>query len=455
MPSLATSDDLLRACVHCGFCLSVCPTYRVLGEENDSPRGRLFLMRAVAEGQLEVGDAFQLHIDRCLGCLACEPACPAGVQYGTLLEAARADLAGRGRGPGRVGRMLLGLLASDRWRPLVLAAARLLRATRLPTLAGKLLRGPAGLPARLLSATAPAPFPAPGPRAGLASAGAPFPRPDLGDREPRHASGFRRETGEGDHGSRFDTRPSYALLEGCVMRGLFGHVHAASRRTLAAGGYREIEAPGQSCCGALHAHAGDMTTARRLARRNIAAFETAEADWVAVDSAGCGQALREYPRWLEAEPEWAPRALRLSSRSRDVTELLVEAPRPIRGQLSGRVGYDAPCHLTHGQGVRESPLRLLATIDQLDAMPLPSAERCCGGAGLYNLNRPRLSADVLSPKLAEIRAAKLDWVATGNPGCIMQIGAGLTGDRLAPKVVHPVELLDRALSPSRSRRTWS
>lgn len=231
------------------------------------------------------------------------------------------------------------------------------------------------------------------------------------------------------------------------MKQLFGHVHAATRRTMHRAGYRDVEAPEQGCCGALHAHAGELAGARALARQNILAFEASNADWIATNSAGCGQAMREYPAWLDGESEWRERAEVLAGRVRDVTTLLVEAPRAVSGRLVGQVGYDAPCHLFHGQQVREAPLQLLDGIDGLERVAIPSSERCCGGAGVYNLTRPELSAEVLASKLDEIEETGVGWVATGNPGCIMQIGAGLAARGSAIRVVHPVELLDRATEP--------
>ena len=423
---MTTGPDLsarLRACVHCGFCLSACPTYRVLGEENDSPRGRLFLMRAVAEERLELGEVVQEHLDRCLGCLACEPACPAGVEYGYLLEGARAQLAVVGRGPGASGRAVMEIVTGGTGARVAFAASRLARGLRLARLIGRWTGGRPGLAARLLDATRPV-----------------FRSRDRAPSRP--ASGGL--AGESTSDATEVATPSYALLEGCVMKSLFGHVHAATRRTMRQAGYREVAVAEQTCCGALHAHAGDLEGARTLARRNIEAFERSGTDLIATNSAGCGQAMREYPVWLDGEAEWESRAMALAGQVRDVTTLLVEAPRAVSGRLDGRVGYDAPCHLLHGQRVREAPLQMLDGIEGLERMPIPSSEACCGGAGIYNLTRPELSAEILASKLDEIETAGFDWVATGNPGCIMQIGAGLAARGSAIRVVHPIELLDRA-----------
>lgn len=418
---LAEDEEGILACVHCGFCLQACPTYRVLGDENDSPRGRIYLMRALVEGRLESDDgAFATHIDRCLGCRACETACPAGVEYGSLLERARADRTEAAGGPDLLSRLLLWVFSDDLRTRLALGLGRVLRATGLAGALERVLPGRAGLAMRLLASTRP------------------------GKREPAAGSG-RDGRGPDPDG------PSYALLEGCVMSGLFGHVNEATRRALGAHGYRESVAPGQGCCGALHAHAGMKEDARELARRNIRAFEETDAEWIAVNSAGCGAAMREYPEWMAGDPVWVTRARELADRVRDVTELLDGAPERPPLELRGRVAYDAPCHLLHGQGVEDEPLDVLGRIEGLEVSRLPSCDSCCGGAGIYNLLQPELAARVLAPKLDEIDDDEIDddaprWVASGNPGCLMQIGSGLRERRATARAVHPVELVDRALT---------
>ncbi len=435
-------EDLL-GCVHCGFCLPACPTYEIRADENDSPRGRIHLMRALAEGRLETGGAFDLHVGRCLGCRACETACPAGVPYGSLLERARTRTAPAGA-KGAALDLFLALLTGRRLSRLVYAAGRLLRASRVADLAARVLPGRAGLAAGMLAATRPA--------RGLPAAARAAARP------PPPAAG---------------TGGTFALLEGCVMRGLYGHVHAAGRRALGRRGLAERPAPGQGCCGALHAHAGRLEAARDLARRNIAAFERSGADVVVADAAGCGAALRDYPHWLRGEPAWEERARAFAARVRDVSELLAPAPDPAGGEAGEargeaatgrgeeatapvRVAYDAPCHLLHAQGVRDAPLEALAAAG-LRVDPLPSWERCCGGAGLYNLLEPELSAEVARPKLDEIAAGRYDLLATGNPGCAMFLGAGLRRAGCATAPVHPAELVDAAEREIEGERTpgWS
>jgi glycolate oxidase iron-sulfur subunit len=401
----------LDPCVHCGFCLPACPTYLATGDESDSPRGRIVLMRALERGEIGPGDdALVQHLDACLGCRGCEPACPSGVGYGRGLEAAREQLfAAHGLPP--LGGLVLGVFRREwAWRPLF-TLARMLRATGLPRrLAGG---GRMGFGMGMLAATAP-----PNPR---------FPAAPSGDE--------RVGAGAAD-----GTRGTVALFRGCVMDTLLGHVHGAARRTLEANGYMVVEAAGQTCCGALHEHAGDRASAQALALDNVAALADA-ADYVAVDSAGCGALLKDYGRLLESEA-----AARLAGKVRDVSELLADAgPRP-GGPLPLDVAYDAPCHLQHAQRVQAAPLAVLGAIPGLRLRLLPSSDKCCGSAGIYSVLHPAMARDVLDLKLESFAAADPvpAIVATGNPGCLMQIGAGVLAAGLPIRVVHPVELLDES-----------
>jgi len=392
-------------CVHCGFCLQSCPTYLALNDENDSPRGRIVLMRALADGELAPDDpVVHEHIDRCLGCRGCESACPSGVPYGQLLEATRATLATRRPLP-LVARLMLGTFAR-RWAlRAALLGARIARALGLPRLFAR-LDGRLGFAFAMLGATR-----------------RPLPR------RPYAASG---------NGSR----GTAAVLHGCVMDGLMSETNAATQRVLTVNDYAIVDAPGEGCCGALHAHAGDLAAARDLARRNIVAFERSGAQFVAVNASGCGAMMKEYGHLLQDDPAWHDRAERLASRVRDVSELLAAAgPRP-GGPLPLTVTYDAPCHLVHAQRVVAPPLAVLAAIPGLQLVPLADAEQCCGSAGIYNLVEPETSDAVLAPKLARIAQTGAAWVATGNPGCLMQIGAGLVRAGSAVRVAHPVDLLD-------------
>jgi glycolate oxidase iron-sulfur subunit len=386
----------LDQCVHCGFCLQACPTYLALGDENDSPRGRLVLMRALVDGTLETtDDAVNTHIGRCLGCRACETVCPSGVPYGHLLEATRATLIADRPIP-LIGRLVLGIFASPLLLRLALFCARALRATRVQY----------GAPLAMLAAT----------------------ESVVRERE------YRVDT-SGERGT-------VALLRGCVMEGLFSATNRATERTLGVNGYRVVETGPQRCCGALHAHAGDVRTARALARANIDAFERSPTEWIAVNAAGCGAMVKEYGRLLADDPAWSERAAVIAAKARDITELLAAAG-PVRGApIKKRVTYDAPCHLLHAQRIADAPLAVLKAIPGLELVPLADADQCCGSAGIYNLLEPTLAARVLAPKLERIAESEAEWVATGNPGCLMQIGAGLIMSGATARAVHPVDLLD-------------
>jgi glycolate oxidase iron-sulfur subunit len=237
-------------------------------------------------------------------------------------------------------------------------------------------------------------------------------------------------------------RGTVALLRGCVMDGLFNTTNQATRRVLLVNGYAAVKAGGQKCCGALHAHAGDLEAARSLARSNIAAFERSGAAYIGVNAAGCGAIMKEYGHLLEHDDAWRERAISISARVRDVSELLAAAGPREGGPLPIRVTYDAPCHLQHAQRVVEQPLSMLAAIPGLELVPLHDSDQCCGSAGIYNLIEPDTSDAVLAPKLVNIRATKAPWVATGNPGCLMQIGAGLIRAHIDARSIHPVDLLD-------------
>jgi glycolate oxidase iron-sulfur subunit len=410
---MAAAPDFssLDPCVHCGFCLPACPTYLATGDEADSPRGRIVLMRALERGELAADDvALAEHLDACLGCRGCEPVCPSGVGYGRGLEAAREELF-RGRGLPPLAKLVLGVFRNERlWRPLF-RLARLFRATGIPTaLAGA---GRVGFGMGMLAATV-------GRYGGKAVA--------------RYGG---RVTGQEPTALR-PYRPTAALFRGCVMDTLFGHVHAATRRTLEANGYQVLEVPGQVCCGALHEHAGDREAAQALAAKNLAAFGLS-ADYVCVNSAGCGALLKDYGHLLGTEEAQA-----FGARVRDVSELLAATgPRP-GAPLELEVAYDAPCHLLHAQRVEQAPLALMRAIPNLRLRLLPGSERCCGSAGIYSVLRPAMARAVLEDKIETLAAAspRPEVVATGNPGCLMQIGAGLRAAGLDIAVAHPVELLD-------------
>ncbi len=402
----------LDPCVHCGFCLQACPTFLATGDEADSPRGRIELMRGLEAGELAPDDPFvALHLDRCLGCRSCEPVCPSGVGYGHGLEAARALLAERRR-LSPVARAALSALTAPGISRVVYRLARLLRGTGIP---GKLAGwGRIRFAMGMLAATKPAG----GNRRSWAVTGGKSARPNTVPDRP--------------------LPPSTALLfRGCIMDGLFSHVHDATIRTLEVNGYAVREAPAQVCCGALHAHAGLRGEAQALARKNLAAFGEGD-EPIVVNSAGCGAILKDYGHLLGDE------GVRFAARVRDVTELLADrGPRP-GAPLDATVAYDPPCHLLHAQRVAEPPQAVLRAIPVLRVTATPDAAQCCGSAGLFTLLEPAMSRAVLAPKLASLKEARPQVVATGNPGCLMQLGAGLAAARIPAAVRHPVELLDES-----------
>jgi glycolate oxidase iron-sulfur subunit len=402
---LAEASAGIDACVHCGFCLQSCPTYLTLEDENDSPRGRIVLMHAVVEGSLAVDDPdVRTHIDRCLGCRACETACPSGVPYGRLLEATRATLTAK-QPNAPMARAILFTFARPALLALAMFGGRVARALRLSALLAR-------VPGRFGFAMA-----------MLESTRAPFPRAEYDAR------------GDGSRGRA-------TLLTGCVMEGLFTGTNRATERTLAANDYAVVPTSGQRCCGALHAHAGDEATARRLARHNIEAFERSGADYIVVNAAGCGAMMKEYDQLLAHDDAWRERAAAVAARVRDASELLALAGPRSGAPVARTVTYDAPCHLLHAQRVAAPPLRVLGAVPGLSLAPLEGSEHCCGSAGIYNLIEPEVSDTVLAPKLAHIADTRASIVATANPGCLMQIGAGLLRAGSAVRVAHVVDVLD-------------
>ncbi|MDT5157873.1 MAG: glycolate oxidase iron-sulfur subunit [Acidobacteriota bacterium] len=437
--ALKTEERKLLACVHCGLCLEACPTYVQTGDENDSPRGRLYLMRAVEEGRLSLeSNSFTRHIDRCLGCRACESACPAGVEYGQLLEAARADIADGGRRRGWTSRLMRLVLRHVWQNPARLrfafALSRLLRDSRLPHLllkskATRLLPTQMELALALLDSSRASSF---GAKLSGTSSFVTESRP------PQTLS---------NQSSALSNQPSPALLfEGCVTEGLFARVNRATVRVLRANGCSTVAPRGQVCCGALHAHAGDMEGARELARRNLDAFEDSTGAPVITNAGGCGAMLASYAHLLAHDDAYAARAVAFSARVRDVSQqLAAKGFRRVGARLDDMTAtYDASCHLLHGQKAQVEPLRMLGQIEGLRLVPLEGSDVCCGGAGVYNLLEMELSSRVLEEKLGHIRETGASVLATGNPGCHMQLGAGARLSGLSLRVVHPVELLDES-----------
>jgi len=414
MPTVARALDReaekLLACVHCGLCVSACPTYLQLGDENDSPRGRLYLMRAAAEGRLPLtSEALARHIGLCLGCRACETACPSGVQYGRLLEAMRADLARQRATRQEWGvRFLLNHVFTSptrlRW---FFAPARWLRrrAWVHRWVERRWLPTRLQLALELLLATAP----------------------------------------EGDAAPSLSARGGHrrvALFAGCVARELFEPTNRATITVLAAHGCDVVDPPDQVCCGALHAHAGEIETARALARENVRAFERCAAEAVVVNVAGCGAMLKDYGHLLADDPEYAERARAFAARVRDISEYLLEIGlRPGTRPVRLTVTYDAPCHLHHAQRVTTAPLELIRRIPGVTFVPLTEAEMCCGSAGIYNLRHPELADRLLERKIAHLRRTGAQVLLTGNAGCLMHLRRGVRRAGLPIRVMHPIDLL--------------
>jgi glycolate oxidase iron-sulfur subunit len=415
--TLAAEESKLLACIHCGLCLEACPTYVATGDENDGPRGRLYLMRAVGNGRLSNQSlSFERHIDRCLGCRACESVCPAGVEYGQLLEASRAELhttrASRG-----FDYRILSLLLRHVWpyHARLKFFFFLLRLLRDSGVAGSFRRS--GL-ARLCS-----------PQFEFALA---LLESSAGEKQGKASRVKTTASG----------KPAM-MFQGCVGDGLFRRINAATTRVLEANAY-SVETPQQQfCCGALHAHAGDLDGARRLARSNILAFARDLESPIVTNAGGCGAMLKSYGHLLSDDPEFCDKAVAFSERVFDVGQVISSEMNTRSAPSSSQtITYDASCHLMYGQHAAEESLRMLKSVGDLSFVPLPGSERCCGGAGIYNLLEPELSKQVLGEKIESIRRAGADVIATGNPGCQMQIGAGARLADLNVRVCHPVELLD-------------
>ena len=406
--------DLLR-CVHCGLCLNHCPTYSELGLETESPRGRLYLMRGVSQGRVSITANLVSHLDRCLQCRNCEAVCPSGVRYGHIMEGARAQIMRDGhRAPAawRASRLLLRSFFSEprRLRPFMTALGLYQRS---------------GLAALVQSL--------PGPWQPLVQM-----TPDVSPR-PYDARGVVADPADGS------PRFRVALLAGCVMPYLFANVHEATVRVLARQGCRVTVPTGQVCCGALHLHAGDRQEARRLARRNIDAFLAESVDAVLVNAGGCGAALKEYGELLKDDPRYADKARRFSSLVRDVTEFLADLTLADGlGSLHQVVTYQDPCHLAHAQGVKAQPRALLRAIPGLELREMAEPDLCCGSGGFYSLFHPHMARRLLQRKMRDVASTGASVIATANPGCHLQLEAGLRRYALPGRVVHVVELLDEA-----------
>jgi len=415
------SVEGVHQCVHCGLCLASCPTFAELGTEMDSPRGRIFLIKALAEGRTALTDTTVQHLSLCLDCRACETVCPAGVPYGRLIEAAKAEI--EHARPGSPARRLFrwlnfGLLLGRPWAlRLAATALRLYQVSGLQALVRR------SRLVRLLPGTLPA-WEALLPSLPPRHERAPLPSYVM-------AEGARRAR--------------VALLTGCVQSVVFGAHNRATARVLAKNGCDVIVPEGQGCCGALNAHGGDHARALEMSRRTIEAFEAARADAVIVNTSGCGAHMKGYGALLGGDPAWAERARRFAASVQDLSEFLAKAPLvpPLR-PVALRVTYHDPCHVVHGQKIRKEPRQLLAQIPGLSVVDLAESDWCCGSAGIYNLTQPEMAGRLLERKIRHVLETGAEAVVTANPGCILQIQAGLRARGAEVQVLHLVELLDRA-----------
>ena len=437
-PDAPAEADMYR-CVHCGLCLSSCPTYGVTGLEMESPRGRIALMKAVNEGRVEISERIVSHWEACLNCRACEAVCPSGVPYGRMMERTRAQVRAHGRQSAGMKRMNRWFLRMALPRPgLMRFGARLLRVYQqlgaqavvrrtglLRLLPGSLRQLESQLP-RMSSR-----FFGPSRRVYH-----PHPNPPP-EGEGRKANPF--PAGEGVVGRKV------ALLSGCVMPLMQGPTMEAAVRTLTRNGCEVAVPPGQGCCGALNLHAGDLHTGREMARRNIDALLAGEADRIVTCSAGCGSTMKEYEELLKDDPEYAERAREASEKTQDITEFLVELPfRQPLAHLDRTVTYQDPCHLAHAQRISAAPRAILRGIPGLRLLEMENSSMCCGGAGVYSAVQPSLSQRILSRKLDAIATTGADEVATANPGCMLQLEQGLRAAGQPTPVRHVVDLLDEA-----------
>ncbi len=417
----APEKKYIDDCVHCGFCLPACPTYVLWGEEMDSPRGRIYMIKKAAEGQAPLDARFRQHMDNCLGCMACVTACPSGVQYDKLIEPTRAQIE----------RNLPRSWHESAFRRLIFATfphAGRLRLLALPLLVyqrsglRRLLRGTGILkllPKRVAAMEALL--------------------PDV----PSHL--FRRLPST--IRSKTAPRRRVGMLSGCVQQVFFPHVNSATARVLAAEGCDVIIPREQACCGALMLHSGMEEEAIALAKRMITVFESAHVDTVVINSAGCGSTMKEYGHLLRDDPDWARRAAAFSAKCKDISEILCELkPQAPRHPLKLHIAYHDACHLQHAQGVRQQPRSLLAGIPELDVAEIPEASLCCGSAGIYNLLQPETANQLGDRKVENLLSTGAQAVLSANPGCLLQLMNGLRrrGFKTMP-AFHMVELLDASI----------
>jgi glycolate oxidase iron-sulfur subunit len=414
-------EDYAR-CIHCGLCLNACPTYRLWNLEADSPRGRIHQMIHVELGNFPVTDSFVDHIDKCLDCRACETACPSGVEYGKLVEHARARIE-RDHERSWISRaardyVFRQLLPNPH---LIVDLARVLRLYQRSGLQA-VARGIGVL--KLLG---------------------------LAERErflPRIDDDFFYGRFGWTYPAAGPRRARVAFFAGCVANVTFSRLNESTIRVLAANGCEVVVPKGQLCCGALSAHAGVRDTARELARKNLAVFLRKDFDAIVTNAAGCGSTLKEYDHFFSSDEKEYPQAREFSGKVRDVTEFLASLGLTAKLKpLPLRVTYQDSCHLLHGQKIREAPRSLLRAIPGLEFVELPGSEICCGSAGIYNVTQTETSLELLAEKMQHAQSTRAPIIATANPGCLLQLRAGAAIHRTNQQVLHVVELLDRTMRP--------
>ncbi len=411
------SSELVSDCVHCGFCLPTCPTYTLWGEEMDSPRGRIYLMKSGLEGE-PMTDSMVQHFDACLGCMSCVTACPSGVQYDALIEATRAQVERNHRRDPKdraLRTAIFALFPHKRRLRLMRGPLRAFQASGLQKLLDR-----SGVLRRI------------SPKLAMMTELAP--RLEKADRLPERiaARGTRRAT--------------VGLLTGCVQGEFFPQVNAATARVLAAEGCDVVVPKGQGCCGALSVHNGREAEAQRYARRTIEAFERAGVETVVVNAAGCGSSMKEYATLLEEDPDYAERAKRFAENTKDIAEFLVQlGPAADRHPLEVTVAYHDACHLGHAQGIRAQPRELLRGIPGIELREIPEAELCCGSAGIWNILNPEPARELGDRKAANIATTEAQLLVTANPGCLMQVSSSLQRQGTRIGMAHTVEVLDASL----------
>jgi glycolate oxidase iron-sulfur subunit len=418
------SLDLIKECVHCGFCLSACPTYLQTGNELDSPRGRIYLMKSAVEGKIPMGDGLVKHLDLCLGCLACEPACPSGVRYGSLIEAARSQIERRYERPfsEKLYRSLLfSIFPHPKRLKLLLPFLFVYQATGIRRLLSYL----GVLPSRLAHAE------------GML--------PDIG---------FSSLFSSLPHITQAEGKRRFrvAMLTGCVQSILFPQTNEATVRVLAENGCEVVIPRNQGCCGALSIHSGRLSEGRDFARANIDVFTKYDVDAVIVNSAGCGSSMKEYGELLKNDPSYAELGEKLSTKTKDIMEFLADVG--LRGDLKKlkcRVTYQDACHIAHGQRIKVHPRKVIKQIPGIEFVELPESDLCCGSAGIYNMIQPEMSEGLLERKIANLKETGVDYLVAGNPGCLLQIQKGIKQSGLNIKTAHPIELLDWAYRGTISR----